>query len=362
LRGDAGTCLRNPFGFNQACRSSAGTVIAFLPAELRVAEANMIRSILVPLDGSPFGERALPIAASLARGSKAVLHVVRVHVPHTRPPLSLEGMPVTDPEKDSARWEAERAYVRRIRKRMGARSEVAMRSAVLNGPVAEMLATYAAFNRVDLVVMSTHGRGGLARAWMGSVGDALLRRSPVPVLLVRPAHDVEPAAVPDGPPRILIALDGSNLSELIVDHAVSLGRPLGAAYTLLRVVDPVGALGDLPAIVAPRMGRAMVAQHVAEAEDYLAGIARELKDRGLDVRAKVIESERAAETILSSACHGASFVAMATHGRSGLSRLLLGSVAGKVLQAAGVPVLLCRPGPHNRGLRARPEEIAAAQG
>jgi nucleotide-binding universal stress UspA family protein len=227
--------------------------------------------------------------------------------------------------------------------------------------VAGVLATYAAFNHVDLIVMSTHGRKGMARAWMGSVGDELLRRSSVPVLLVRPAEDHESVTMPDGPPRMLIALDGSRLAEQIVEHAVNVGRPLGAEYTLLRVVNPLGSLGDLPAIFAPRMGRAVAAQHVAEAKAYLAQVARSMKDKGLAAKTKVIESERAADAILGEAArHGTSFVAMATHGRSGLSRLLLGSVASRVLHETCVPMLLYRPRADRQRFRAQPAEIAAA--
>ena len=321
----------------------------------------MPRTILVPLDGSLFSERALPVAASLARGSGGTLHVVRIHVPHTRPPLSLEGMPVTDPDKESLRWEAERAYVTRIRERLGPRSDLETRIAVLNGPVAEVLATYAAFNQVDLIVMSTHGRRGLARAWMGSIGDAVLRRSSVPVLLVRPADDPATVTFPESRPRILIALDGSPLAEQILEPALSLGRSLGGELTLLRVVNPLGLLGDLPVILAPRMGRAVAAQHVAEARAYLAETARSLTDRALDVKTKVIESERTADAILEEAAgHGFDVVAMATHGRSGVSRLLLGSVASRVLHRIRAPLLLFRPKQGGHGLRARPAEIAAA--
>jgi nucleotide-binding universal stress UspA family protein len=324
-------------------------------------EANMLRTILVPLDGSALGEHALPVAARLARGTGATLHVVRVHVPHTRAPLSLEGMPVTDPDMDSLRWEAERAYVTRMRERLGARSELDTRIAVLNGQVAEVLATYAAFNQVDLIVMSTHGREGMARAWLGSVADELLRRSCVPVLLVRPEQDAQAVATLEGAPRIVIALDGSRLAEQVLDHAVSLGRPLGAEYTLLRVVNPLGSMGDLPAVFAPRLGRAVAAQHVAEAKAYLAGIARGMKARGLEARVKVVESERAADAILDEAArHGTGFVAMATHGRSGLTRLILGSVASRVLHETAVPLLLYRPSADRRGLKAVPAEVAAA--
>jgi nucleotide-binding universal stress UspA family protein len=159
----------------------------------------------------------------------------------------------------------------------------------------------------------------------------------------------------------VIALDGSRLAEQVLEHAASLGRPLGAEYTLLRVVNPLGSLGDLPAVFAPRLGRAVAAQHVAEATAYLAGIARSMKDKGLEARVKVVESERAADAILDEAArHGTGFVAMATHGRSGLTRLLLGSVAGAVLHETAVPLLLYRPRAHGAALRAERAEIAAA--
>lgn len=321
----------------------------------------MLRTILVPLDGSAFSETALPVAVGLARPFGAALHVVRIHVPYTEPPLSLEGMPVTDPDKDARRWDAEREYLTRIRERLDPRSELDTRVEVLNGPVVGALATYAAFNQIDLIVMSTHGREGIGRAWLGSVADELLRRSSVPVVLVRPAQDARPVATSEGTPRIVIALDGSPLAEQVLEHAVSVGRPLGAEYTLLRVVNPLGSMGDLPAVFAPRLARAVAAQHVAEAKAYLAGIARSMKDRGLEARVKVVESERAADAILDEAArHGTGFVAMATHGRSGLTRLFLGSVASRVLHETSVPLLLYRPRADRRALRAEPAESAAA--
>jgi nucleotide-binding universal stress UspA family protein len=322
----------------------------------------MAGPILVPLDGSLFSERALPMAEALARASGAVLHVVRIHVPHTRPPVSLEGMPVADPDKNAQRWAAERAYVSRIRNRLGPRSELATRIAVLHGAVAEALAKYAAAHRVGLIVMSSHGRRGLARTWMGSIGDALLRSSGVPVLLVRPGKGRETSAVPDGPPTILIALDGSPLSEQILEHAVSVGRPLGARYVMLRVVNPPGLMGEMPAAIAPRLGwNLAAASRVAEARAYLSAAARPLKERGLEVETKVIESERPAAAILHEAVRGGSaLVAMASHGRTGLSRLVLGSVASQVLHGASVPLLLYRPTAEHRALRAQPMEVAAA--
>ena len=316
------------------------------------------RTILVPLDGSWFGERALPLAERLARDTGSVLHLVRVHVPQTQPPISLEGMPVSDPQQDALRWDAERAYLTRISRELESRSGARTRIAVLDAPVADALADYAAVNQIGLIVMSTHGRGGLGRAWMGSVADDLLRRSPAPVLLVRSADDRP--AVPEGPPRILIALDGSPLAEGILEHALALGRPLGARYSLLLVVNPLALMGDLPIVLPPGMVSGGAAAHVAEARTYLAERARSWQDLGLEVETKVVESERIADAILTEAARqGCAFVAMATHGRSGLSRIVLGSVASQVVHQATTPVLLYRPGAH-RGRGTEPTGVLAA--
>jgi nucleotide-binding universal stress UspA family protein len=307
----------------------------------------MPRNILVPLDGSAFGEGALPEARRIARGSNAVLHIVRVHVAPSSAPLSLEGVPVTDPDQDDACWDAERAYVRRVRSRLGPRSKVPARIAVLPGPVAEALANYAAIHRVDLIVMSTHGRQGLARAWQGSVADALIRSCRLPVILVQPsgnAATLVPAPLTQGPPKIVIALDGSALAEQVVETALEVGESMDAEYVLLRVVNPFGASDDLASVFAPAMGRVMAEEHAAEALTYLTEIAWWMRERGLRVETSVIVSERPAEIISSEAARlGASLVGMATHGRSGLPRLLMGSVAGEVLHGAAVPLLLYRP-------------------
>lgn len=320
----------------------------------------MLANILVPLDGSTLSEQAVPLAERLARRSGAVLHIVRIHVAPTRPPVSLEGMPVTDPGADEARWQSERAYVRRIRVRLGPRAGLPTRIAVLSGPVAEVLTTYATLKRIDLIVMATHARHGLARSWMGSVADEVLRFSRVPVLLVRGGEPAAEAAPPQERPRILIALDGSPIAERVLEPAASLGRALEAECTLLRVVNPLGLMGDLPAVLAPRMARAMAAQQEIEAKDYLNEIAWWIHDRGVDAKTRVVISEHPARAILAEAeRERAAFIAMGTHGRSGVSRMLMGSVAGQVLQGTRIPLLLYRPKTRGPRLHAQPSAVAA---
>jgi nucleotide-binding universal stress UspA family protein len=311
----------------------------------------MATRILVPLDGTRSGEQALPVAVNLARGSGATLHLVRIHVRPERAPLSLEGMPVIDGEADDRCRAAESAYLARIGERLARRSELSARIEVLDGPVDEVLAAYASSHAIDLIVMATHGRRGIARACLGSVADAVLRASRLPVITVR--TDVE-TAVPlaeGARPRILIALDGSTLSESVVEPALALGRPLDATYALLRVVNPVAVWGDMSAALAPEMAQATAARREAEARDYLSAIGWWMQERGLDVETSVVASEHPAEAILQeSARLGAAFIAMATHGRHGISRLVMGSVAAGVLPRARVPLLLYRPRMETRGL------------
>jgi nucleotide-binding universal stress UspA family protein len=196
---------------------------------------------------------------------------------------------------------------------------------------------------------------------MGSVGDALLRASGVPVLLVRPEKGREAHGGADGPPAILVALDGSPVSEQILEPAVSVGRSLGARYVMLRVVNPLGLMGERPAALGPRLGWSLAAaSRVAEASAYLSRAARSLRERGLEVETKVVESERPAAAIVAEAARGGrALVAMATHGRTGLSRLVLGSVASEVLHGSRVPLLLYRPQAERKLARAQPAEVAA---
>jgi nucleotide-binding universal stress UspA family protein len=222
----------------------------------------------------------------------------------------------------------------------------------MKGEVADCIREQAAESGADLVVMTTHGRGPLARFWLGSVADELVRRSPVPLLLVRPRETApDPGQEPDLG-RVLLPLDGSTLAEQIIEPAVALGGLAGAEYTLLRVVRPaVWVHAVLESPDARREAQSLLdrvedlrRQVLKEAEDYLTGVAQRLRARGLRVQTRVAVDEHPAGAILhEAAAGGAGLIALATHGRRGLSRLLLGSVADKVVRGAPVPVLVHRP-------------------
>lgn len=302
----------------------------------------MYDSILVPLDGSAVAEQALPVASSIARLSDATLRLVHVHTPHH--PIYVEGMPVIDESFRSRRKEHEQAYLKGVGERLASETGLTITCALLQGSVAETIAEYARSTGAGLIVMTTYGQGGFARAWLGSVTDALVRCSPTPILVVRPTEGAQDADRSPTFQRILIPLDGSGLAEQILAHALALGTLMQAEYTLLHVVQPAALGGALPAVFAPEVDPNVLQQGEAAAQDYLDGVAARLRTKGARVQTHVLVSSQPAAAILDDARQkGIELIAMASHGRSGLARLLLGSITDKVLRGADVPLLLYRP-------------------
>lgn len=297
-------------------------------------------SILVPFDGSNLAERAAPVAVEVARRAGAALRLVHVHVPLPAEPIYMEGLPVMDEHMRSVRRTHEQAYMEKALARLPRGVNASM--AILDGPVASALADDARASGADLIVMTTHGRGGLERSWLGSVADELIRISPVPLLLVPSG-----AGPVSGVFRhILVPLDGSALAEAILEHVVRLGRlEPGAEVTLLDVVQPVTSDVWLSyAALAPSETVSVTQRQEQRAREYLEAIARRLEDIGLRVRSRVVVAANVAAAVLEMA-HGeeVDLVALATHGRSGLARLAVGSVADKVIRGSRTPVLLFRP-------------------
>ena len=307
----------------------------------------MIRSILVPLDGSPFGEQALPLALSIARRAGASLQLVHVHAPlaavYTEAAVSAGAL-------ETELKAHEQSYLAGVVQRLGRISSVPVMPVFLDGDVAAMIVAQAA--GVDLVVMCTHGRGTLGRLWLGSVADQLIRELTLPLLLVRPG-DSPPAWEPEPVLKhLLLPLDGSLLAERILEPAVALGTLMEADYTLLRVIRPVLPSGyPLEGTTFDNTVQAMFEQiqkaHEQlrqEAQDYLDGVAKRLRARSLKVQTRIALEEQVAAAILHEARPPArDLVALETHGRRGLPRLVLGSVADKLIRGSPLPVLVQRP-------------------
>jgi nucleotide-binding universal stress UspA family protein len=309
----------------------------------------MIRSILVPLDGSTFGEHALPLAAALARQSGATLHLAHVH--QVIPPATVAGVAVMD-TLDLHLRQDEQAYLADVTRRLHDKGPLNVESLLLEGEVAAALEAQAARVEADLVVLCTHGRGAMGRFWLGSVADDLVRDLPRPVLLVRP-HEGQPELRREPDLKtILLPLDGSPLAEQILPPARELAQLFGSALYLVRIVRPVLRFSYLPegGTIQGLAHSAVEAIQVAqqrleeEAQRYLDRMADSLREQRVSVSTKVVINEEPAAGILAEAqLRHAGLIAMETHGRRGLSRMIVGSIADKIVRGAQVPVLVHRP-------------------
>lgn len=290
----------------------------------------MYRRIMVPLDGSPFSERALPLAVALAHRSGAELRLVHVMVPFgNRVFIEAEG---GDPDYLAG-------LAGEITEESGVRT-VAVRR--VGRQVVGELSYYSAEEGIDLVVMATHGWGGLQRAWLGSVTDGLVREARVPVVAFRPRPEEAPRLDGKEIEEILIPLDGSAVSESVVTEALRLGGR-GARYTLARVI-PVGPPStSISGTIELAYRQELLDALRTGAEQYLADEAARLRGEGYQVRTEVLMHPQPAWAILDRATEtGVDLIAMGTHGRGTLGRLALGSVTDKVLRGAEVPVLVVR--------------------
>jgi nucleotide-binding universal stress UspA family protein len=301
----------------------------------------MYRSLLVPLDGSTLAEQALPFALSIARRSGATLQVVHVHVPYQL--MYVDSMSPFGAFADQSLQEQERVYLDGVVKRLAAVSSVPVTASFLDGPeIAEALQGYAAAQPIDLLVMTTHGHGPLTRFWLGSVADELVRRAAVPLLLVRPREAMPDLAHEPAVKHILIPLDGSELAEQVLEPAMALGSLMQADYALLRVIRPAVSTDlDTPDDTLAAALKPPVEELRATAQAYLDRVAERLRAQAFAVQTRVVAGRQVAVAILNEAQEGGlDLIALETRARRGLARLLLGSVADKVLRGASTPVLL----------------------
>jgi nucleotide-binding universal stress UspA family protein len=144
-----------------------------------------LSSITVPLDGSSFAEQALPLAARLARISSATLRLTLVHTPASTWDPGVE-FSLFDPDVEAQVREREYAYLEAVAARLTKEGELHVECALLNGSIAESLEEYVERTGTDLVVMTSHGRGGIGRMVLGNVADQLVHRLNVPVMILRP--------------------------------------------------------------------------------------------------------------------------------------------------------------------------------
>lgn len=287
----------------------------------------MIKRILVALDGSPLAEQALPAAAGLARKTGARIVLLTAIAPVER--WTESGTPVWEREEDALAHGYLDSIARPLRDN---RTDVVTR--VVWGRPANVICQTAEEENADLVLMTTHGRTGVRRYLIGSVADNVLRTIDRPLLLLH-AQDGAPAELHVR--RVLVPLDGSPLAESAIPFARKFAQATGASVILVRVVVPPAFLYG-PQVVPATF--AVLDDMEAEAAGYLDDIKTRFTSEGIKVTTHV-ETGFPTETIATAAERFASdVIALATHGRTGAARSLLGSVADGVVRGSGRPCLV----------------------
>ena len=295
----------------------------------------MYKRILVPLDGSPMGDRVLPYVRNLGKKLDAKVELFRVFDPEPE-------FFYPEPFEFQDRHAASKHYREEVMTSMGVAKthlEAAgvAATAVLHGPekeetggeevghtsgsAAEHIVLEAEKDPDTLIVMSTHGRSGVSRWVMGSVTDKVLHAVKTPLMIIRTEDN---DAVLDGSiGHIIVPLDGSPLAEKILPHAVALAKAMEAKLCLLRVTSD----GDIDAYEHHAMER----------------LAERIRGQGVrSVEGVVLHGDPSTAIVGLTHEYPDAVVAMTTHGRSGMGRWLMGSVADRVVRHAAGPVMVLR--------------------
>ena len=299
----------------------------------------MYKKIMVPTDGSGFDRKAILVALRVAERCGAKVLLVRVVTSGAY--LGAEGIEriasvgVLRAEHRAALSELN-ALVAECRNLSSAEISADLEE----GPAADVLERYAKVNAIDLIVISSHGRRGLARLSLGSVTDSLIRGTTIPVLVVKANASYLTPEVSHEFHRIVVPLNGSNLAERILDPVIPLARLEGKEIMLLHVLPPLedwSEEGDTRRLPWWK-------KKVASAEAYLSRRADEIRLQGAAARVEVVSGDNAAKAITDYArSQGADLIAIATHGRGGLARAVRGSVADDVIKSSTCSILVLNP-------------------
>ena len=315
----------------------------------------MTRPIIVPLDGSSQAESAIPHAAELARLMRTSLHLVRVHVPVFAYAASESPVAIPDPAWDEQVRQAALQHITSRAADLRGRVAVPLTFELRIGSPSEQVVESAREHDATAIVCTTHGHGGWAPQWLGSVTDGIVRHAHCPVLAMSEAAVKRPPRFK----KILVPLDGSASADRILPFVRDVALSNDAFVDLFRVVAPPWVGDALNDVQSGRLDPFGVDPAADQAKHELERNASDLVYHGIHAASTVEVSTNPTRSILDRiALTEPDLVAMTTHGR-GLSRFFVGSVADKVLRAGGHPVLCWRP-PHEPAVPGEVEMFASA--
>jgi nucleotide-binding universal stress UspA family protein len=295
----------------------------------------VFRRILVPLDGSRLAEIVLPIVARLADASGATISLL--HVLEKDAPARVHG------ERHLRTSTEAGTYLTQVAQKLaGLERRIEYHThEVPVGDVPKSIASHAEEDESNLIVLSTHGEGGLREALWGTIAQQVLQRSARPVLLVRALSDDQLSAFE--PRTIMVPLDATAASEEALPAATALARCLEAQLRLVIVVATTETVSgeQIPtATFLPSTTRALLDAQEKQAQVYLDRLAQSIRSNGIPAIAEVRRGETVAQLATDAGEHGDGLVVVATHGRAGLQAIWTSSVAARLLKRTRAPILL----------------------
>ena len=298
----------------------------------------MFSRILVPLDGSRLAEAALPVAERLAAAFGAT--VVLLHV------VERGAHPTIHGNRHFTDQATAEDYLQRLADDLGSRgvSTTIHVHGEPEGDVAASIALHGSDESAELIVLCTHGSGGVRNLLWGSIAQQVLHRGVTPVLLVRVPPGGVPASV-FAPKTVLVPLDATAASEAALAPAMALAVKLGARLHIAMVVPTLSTLrGEraATAILSPLATGAILDLEQAQAERYLDQLSEKLAATGITIETEVRRGDAVSELAGEAVEHDVGLVVASTHGRAGLETIWTGSVVARLLARTAAPVLLLR--------------------
>lgn len=320
----------------------------------------MFERIFVPLDGSEHAERALPIATRIARATDGTLIFVSVVFPLTEyGTYTVSQMVNPYPTAHETQLKRASAYLDEILLRYEVdMAGIKTEKIVTSGTASPTIFEEANLQHADLIVLCSRGETGLKRWVFRSVAQQAVRYSPVPILVLNEHGDFPPFTHQKHLLRILVPLDGSLLAETALEPTIRLMALLAGstqtALHLLEVIDIPFPYGKLR--VHSEVDQMMQKEELQKARQYLHDVTTRLLahlpvEFNLTITSAVMVHKDIAKTILAEAEPAEEelrrepydLIAIATHGRGRLQRLLMGSVTEQLLGATKLPLLIVRP-------------------
>jgi nucleotide-binding universal stress UspA family protein len=281
----------------------------------------MYERIVVALDGSELAEIAIPYAEEMALRLGSELDIVTVC------------------ESTGEMETMRRVYIERVAAELG-RIGLRVHPVVLYDKAADAILEYCDLNKINMIVLSTHGRSGIGRWVLGSVAGKIVRGASCPVLLITANKNDEPKLESVAVKRILLPLDGSPLGESTLTYVEELATKMHCEVLLLQIIKPLDKdvfVSGYTVLLADIYGDIR-----NQAEIYLSKVEQRLKENGITTQYEVIFGLPASAIIDYARDKAVNLVAMSTHGRGGISRWVMGSVADKVLHVSRLPLLLVK--------------------